>query len=157
MLNVSNLEHGYVWELHKMPFNSLWSSDAIWWHRSGITLAQVMAGCPNLLWSSEAIWWHRSGLTLAEVMACCLMASSHYLNQCLLIISEVLWSCGSFHRWCSRYLSFIWIWKITNYYYRHICQGPMSWFFYVRSRIFCGCEKKKNVGETKRMSITRFK
>ena len=28
--------------------------------------------------------------TLVQVMACCLMATSHYLNQCWLIISEVL-------------------------------------------------------------------
>ena len=33
---------------------------------------------------SDAIWWHRSGSTLAQVMACCLTAPSHYLNQCWL-------------------------------------------------------------------------
>ena len=33
----------------------------------------------------------RSGSTLAQLMACCLMAPSHYLNQCWLIISEVQW------------------------------------------------------------------
>ena len=32
---------------------------------------------------------HLGLLTLAQVMACCLMAPSHYLNQCWLIISEV--------------------------------------------------------------------
>ena len=54
--------------------------------------------CPNFSSSlvnslrlSDAIWWQRSGSTLAQVMACCLMAPSHYLNQCWLIISEVLW------------------------------------------------------------------
>ena len=30
-------------------------------------------------------------LTLAQIMACCLMAPSHYLNQCCPLISEVLW------------------------------------------------------------------
>ena len=34
-------------------------------------------------------WRHRSGSTLAQVMACCLTAPSHYLNQCWLIISEI--------------------------------------------------------------------
>ena len=34
-------------------------------------------------------WQHRSGSTLAQVMACCLTAASHYLNQCWLIISKV--------------------------------------------------------------------
>ena len=45
----------------------------------------------NSLWSSDAIWRQRSGSTLAQVMACCLMAPSHYLNQCWPIISEVQW------------------------------------------------------------------
>ena len=45
----------------------------------------------NSLWPGDAIWWQRSGSTLAQVMACCLTAPSHYLNQCWLIISEVQW------------------------------------------------------------------
>ena len=40
----------------------------------------------NSLWPSVAIWWHRSGTTLAQVMACCLTAPSHYLNQHWLLI-----------------------------------------------------------------------
>ena len=45
----------------------------------------------KLLWPNDAIWWHTSGSTLAQVMACCLTAPSHNLNQCLLPISDVLW------------------------------------------------------------------
>ena len=45
----------------------------------------------NSLWPSDAIWRQRSGSTLAQVLACCLMAPSHYLNQCCLLIKEVLW------------------------------------------------------------------
>ena len=37
---------------------------------------------------SDAIWRHKSGSTLAQVMACCLTAPSHCLNQCWLIISK---------------------------------------------------------------------
>ena len=44
----------------------------------------------NSFWPNDAIWWLRFGSILAQVMACCLMASSHYLNQCRLIISEIL-------------------------------------------------------------------
>ena len=44
----------------------------------------------NTLWPSDTIW-HKSGSTLAQVMACCLTAPSHYLNQCWLIISKVQW------------------------------------------------------------------
>ena len=32
----------------------------------------------------DAIWWHKSWSALAQVMAWCLMAPSHYLNQCWL-------------------------------------------------------------------------
>ena len=42
------------------------------------------------LWLSDALWWCRSGSTLAQVMAWCRQATSHYLNQCWLIISEIL-------------------------------------------------------------------
>ena len=45
----------------------------------------------NSLWPSDTTWRHRSGSTLIQVMACCLTASSHYLHQCWLIISKVLW------------------------------------------------------------------
>ena len=45
----------------------------------------------NSLWPSDAKWWHRSGWTLVQVMACCLMAPSNYLNQCWLIIKGILW------------------------------------------------------------------
>ena len=43
----------------------------------------------NSLWPSDAIWWHRSGSILTQVMAWCLMAPSHYLVQCWLIIKDV--------------------------------------------------------------------
>ena len=36
-------------------------------------------------------WQHRSGSTLAQVKAHFLMAPSHFLSQCSLIISELLW------------------------------------------------------------------
>ena len=42
----------------------------------------------NSLWPSDAIWQHRYGSTLTQVMACCLKTPSHYLNQCWLT-SEV--------------------------------------------------------------------
>ena len=45
----------------------------------------------NSLWPCDTIWRQRSGSTLAQVMAFCLMAPSHYLNQCWLIISKVQW------------------------------------------------------------------
>ena len=45
----------------------------------------------NSLRPSDTIWRHKSGSTLAQVMACCLTAPSHYLNQWWPIISKVHW------------------------------------------------------------------
>ena len=57
----------------------------------------------NSLWPSDAIWQHRSGSTLAQVMACCVMAPGHFLIQCWLIITKVQWhsSEGSFRIYTS--------------------------------------------------------
>ena len=57
----------------------------------------------NSLWPSDTTWRHRTGSTLAQVMACCLMAPSHYLNQCWFIIGEVHWA------------TFIWCWFQLRY------------------------------------------
>ena len=56
----------------------------------------------NSSWPSDAIWWHRSGSTLVQVMACCLTAPSHYLNQCW-VVSKVQWHSfdGNFTRYAS--------------------------------------------------------
>ena len=50
---------------------------------------------------------HRTGSTLAQVMACCLMATSHYLIQCWLIISKIQWhsSEGKFDKGCLNHQS----------------------------------------------------
>ena len=65
----------------------------------GLTLIHVSKRGPwqiqelsiNSLWPGDAIWRHGARSTLAQVMACCLMAPSHDLNQCWLIIGEVPW------------------------------------------------------------------
>ena len=64
------------------------------------TLVEIMAEFINSLWPGDTIWRHGTRSTLAQVMACCLMAPSHYLNQCWLIISKVKWhsSKGRFTR-----------------------------------------------------------
>ena len=43
------------------------------------------------LWPNDVMWRQRSGSTLAQVIACCLMAASHYLNQCWLITNQGVW------------------------------------------------------------------
>ena len=56
------------------------------------------------LWFSDAIWRHRSGSTLAQVMACCLTEPSHYVNQAMLIDHQrcsVAFTWEQFHKKCS--------------------------------------------------------
>ena len=38
---------------------------------------------------SDAMWWHKTGSTSAQVMACCMKAPSHFQIQWLIIISKV--------------------------------------------------------------------
>ena len=45
----------------------------------------------NSFWSNGAVWHHRTWSTLLHVMVCCLMTPRHYLNQCWLTISYILW------------------------------------------------------------------
>ena len=61
-------------------------SDAIVCHQTSVWKFSL-----NSLWPSDAIKRQGTESTLAQVMACCLTAPSHYLNQCWLIISKVLW------------------------------------------------------------------
>ena len=54
-------------------------------------MTSVCSVAINAFWSRDVTWRHRSELTLAHIMACCLTAASRYLNQCWLIVNEVLW------------------------------------------------------------------
>ena len=70
-----------------------YGTGAFWdlWDQS-ISLKFVSKGpIINSLGPSDAIWHWRTWSTLVQVIACCLTAPSHYLNQCWLIISKVLW------------------------------------------------------------------
>ena len=74
-----------------------------WFSGERILRGLVMKWGHNSISPSDALWPHRSGSTLDQVIAWCLRAPSHYLNQCWLIISEVLWHTpeGNFHGRCS--------------------------------------------------------
>ena len=56
---------GGSWSSTRKDFSQLGHSDAIY----------------------TCMYWHKSEATLAQVMACCLMAPSHFLNQCWILIS----------------------------------------------------------------------
>ena len=51
----------------------------------------IFLSLTHCTWPSDAIWWHRPGSTSIQVVACCMAAPSHHLNQCWLLISEVMW------------------------------------------------------------------
>ena len=62
-----------------------------WQQRKHQSSLYFELSCFNSLGHGDTIWRWRSWSTVAQVMACCLTAPSHYLNQCWLIISKVLW------------------------------------------------------------------
>ena len=68
-----------------LDFLIVWSWSDNWLHLKVQTYLVILL---TSLWQSDAIQWHKSRSTLVQVMACCLMAPSHYLNQCWLIISR---------------------------------------------------------------------
>ena len=61
-------------------------------------------------------------------MACCLKAPSHYLNQCWLMISEVLWHSPDSNFTENRYLAVKWVWNLLIWDCSQIPQGPMNWY-----------------------------
>ena len=85
LLYTFQLGQGLTWKKWSCPFYISWYQ-LVW--LLGCSL-KIFFLSFNLLRLSDAIWRHRSGSTLAQVMACCLMAPSHYLNQCWLIISKI--------------------------------------------------------------------
>ena len=62
-----------------------WQSSVLWYGKLPLDYKELTHYGLVMLYGD----W--SGSTLAQIMACCLMAPSHYLNQCWLLISEVLW------------------------------------------------------------------
>ena len=68
----------------------------------------------NSVLLSDTIWRHRSRSPLVQVMACCLMAPSHYLNQCWLLIiwGSMAFTWEEFNRKCLSYYSVYWVWNL---------------------------------------------
>ena len=74
----------FTWVIVQWPWHIPNSS------AGGDIMSRVVAKLTHCGLATPYIWRHRSGSTLAQVMACCPTAPSHYLNQCWLIICEVL-------------------------------------------------------------------
>ena len=81
---------------------------------SGVTKSQWV----NSLLPSDTIWRQTSGSALAQEMACYLIAPGYYLNQCWLLISDILW-----HLLENKLLFCIMCWKIILQNFRHISPG----------------------------------
>ena len=73
----------------------IWSQSKQWGYSE--ICGKCLTKRPGNSWNSvetyllAAEWHHRTWSTLVQVMVCCLMAPSHYLNQCWLIICKVQW------------------------------------------------------------------
>ena len=79
--------------------------------------------------SPSAAYMHQwTGSALVQIVACCLMAPSHYLNQCWLISSEVQWhsSEDNFHKQYLIYQSRKLPWKLPIWKFVQLYQGSMS-------------------------------
>ena len=95
------------------------------YHKAMMNWYTVLESWLNSLWPSDVIWRHRSGSTLAQVMACCLTAPSYYLNQCWLITSKVHWHSL---RAILQHQSLKSAWKSLFSNFFQISLGPMSKF-----------------------------
>ena len=71
-----------------------------WWllFTGSIIIKSMYLAC-DTLWPNDDIWRHRFGSTMAQVIACCLMAPSHYLNQCLILFDNLLWYSPQVNFW----------------------------------------------------------
>ena len=74
----------------------------------------------------DAIWRHRSRSNLAEALSSCLTASSPYLKQCWLLISEVLWHSHESKSTASVQTTFLSNEFEKYTYYFHVSQGSKS-------------------------------
>ena len=97
------LSHGYKY-LHYKP-HMIWQPSQVY---NGNPYIPIRCCFLNLLWPSDTIWRLISGSTLAQVRDCCLTTPSHYLNQCWLIISEVIlaFTWRQFHGKCPKIFIF---------------------------------------------------
>ena len=68
----------------------------------------------NSVGHSYTIWWQRSWLSLVLAKVRCLKATSHYLNQCWIVIKRGIAAItrGRFDSKHAVFLFFIWVWKL---------------------------------------------
>ena len=89
-----------------------------------VTILTCHHPCQVTATHCDAICWHKTLSTLAQVMACCLTAPSHCLNQCWLVIDvigplTIIWK--RFHKW---FLSYQINFKITDLEFNSILGSP---------------------------------
>ena len=61
------------------------------WHSKNTTIAFKQVDKTSTNCGLVTSYGNRCGSTLHWVMACCLIAPCHYLHQCWLLISDVMW------------------------------------------------------------------
>ena len=63
----------------------------LWPFKNVVCKMSAIVGWVIMAWWRHMAWHQRCCSTLVKVTACCRMAPSHYLNQCWLTISKILW------------------------------------------------------------------
>ena len=100
--------------------NTHWSVVSMYWMRYNVIFYHI-----NSLWPSDTELNHRFRSTLVQLMACCLMAQSHCLNQCWLLISEVLWHSPESNFTVSAQASYLYN-QLENYIYKITATFPTA-------------------------------
>ena len=80
------------------------------------------------LWPSDAIWWHRSGSTLAQIRASCIDSTKPLPESYQ--SSPVVFTWGQFHWKCLRYQSSKYVAKLPIKNDCHISRVWQPIFFY---------------------------
>ena len=79
----------------------------------------------NSLWPGDTIWRGISGSTLTQVIGSCLTTPNHYLNQCWLSISDVLWHLSESNFTVSSQASILYD-EFENYTFKIITTSPIG-------------------------------
>ena len=90
------------------------------------TQSEDWAICFNSLWPSDSMSHYRTWSALVQAMAWCLMAPSHYLNQCWPSVRSSDIYLGAISLKISQPKKLPVVWKLLLWNFIQISQGPMS-------------------------------
>ena len=88
----NKLTHAPLWHFDTSVTYPQWFHSQICCNTPMFCIAAIFVKYSCYRRPSDTIWQHRPWSTLTQVIVCCwLKAPGHYLNQCWLLSSEILW------------------------------------------------------------------